>query len=703
MMWRRASGPLRRSLYLRSKRRVLWPSYRTKSTKNNAGNSRLERTASIIAGDRADDDDDAPGAGNSRRLLELCRPERKRIGLSLGALLASTGVTLAVPMGMGRVIDVVGTPGGGAEASTELALFLAGLGALFAAGAGLNVARVGLQAVVGERITADLRKRTFDALLRRDRAWFDSDEGSTGELVNRLGADTTLVGRALSDQAASGLRGACQALVGAGAMAWISPPLTGIMLCVVPPGALAARAYGRWVQRMAKDVQAALGAAASHAEERLAHVTAVKWFAREGVEARGYARRVDAALALATRQAWARGLFFGFVDAGLKISTLGVLFFGGRMVLEAGAAGAAQDAVGAMSLGDLAAFFLYTMYVGTSTASVASFYSDWTRALGASSRVFELLDDDTPGNVCNGDGGASDPKGTAAGTAGTGPFAGHIAFEDVSFVYPTRPDVPVLSGMSLAVAPGRSLALVGRSGSGKSTVAALLGKMYELSGGRITLDGADLAALDPAAVRRAIGVVPQEPVLFAGSIRDNIAWAAPPPPPADADAEADAEADAVDDGGDSAAAGWWSDAAIERAARQANAHDFISALPAGYDTDVGEKGAQLSGGQKQRVTIARALLHKPSILVFDEATSALDAESERLVGEAIATLASAEDGDGQQRAVLLISHRLSTIALCDSVAVLDNGRIVEQGTYDELMGRDGGVFAALAREIDEPR
>ncbi|GMF37721.1 unnamed protein product [Phytophthora fragariaefolia] len=578
-----------------------------------------------------------PKAGDVKRLLSLYRPEKKPLAVSISALGVSTLITMCVPYGMGKVIDVVTA---GAAAPVPLPTVVTLLGGLFAAGSIANVIRVDTSNMIGERITNRLRQDTYASILRQELGFFDASR--TGELLNRLSADTTLIGKVLSDNVAGGLRSTGQAL-GSITMIFVTcPKLAMVMLSVVPPIALGAVSYGRYVKKLTTKVQTQLSQATEVAEEKLGNIRVVRWFAKEPHEVEAHRGKVDQVLALARKRSLASATFFGGVDFGVKMSMLGVLGYGGQMVVD-----------GVLTSGDLTSFLLYTLYVGFSFAGLSSFYAELMKGIGASSRVFELLHRQPKIRVPEG-GWAPLPV----------PFTGHIQFKDVAFAYPTRPDSEVFRGLNLEVLPNETLALVGPSGCGKSSVTSLLARFYDLDGvgcgGKITLDGTDISTLNPADLRSLMGAVPQEPPLFACSIRDNIAYGC---------SEGD-EATLED---------------VIRAAKTANAHDFIMSFPDGYDTIVGERGQALSGGQKQRVAIARALVKRPKILILDEATSALDPESERLVQDAV-------DRAKQGRTVILVAHRLSTIKSADRIAVISDGRVVEQGTFNELASREGSTF-----------
>ncbi|CAK4693389.1 unnamed protein product [Aphanomyces euteiches] len=537
---------------------------------------------------------------------------------------------------MGRIIDVVTQPNG----MDQLPVVVTTLGGLFVVGAAANIIRVNMMNMIGERIANRLRQDTYASILKQDMTFFDKTK--TGELLNRLSADTSIVGTVLSDNVSAGFRSVGQG-IGSVSMLFITCPKLGmIMLAVVPPIAIGAVSYGRFVKKLTAEVQTKLSEATDLAEERLNNIRVVRWFAKESFETEAYAEKIRGILSLAQKRSLASATFFGSVDLSAKMSMLGVLGFGGSMVAD-----------GVLTVGELSSFLMYTFYVGVSFAGLSSFYSEIMKGLGASQRVFELI--------------ARTPEVIPPVASIPESLKGAITFENVSFRYPGRPEAVIFDGLSLTVNPNQTLAIVGPSGGGKSTVMALLARFYELnadgSEGRIFIDGVDIAKVDPLALRGLIGTVSQEPPLFGATIAENIAYGLTP-----------GEEVTRED--------------IIAAAKQANAHDFIMALPDQYETHVGSKGLSLSGGQKQRVAIARALVKNPRILLLDEATSALDHESERLVQDAI-------DRAKMDRTVILISHRLSSIKSADRIAVIADGRVVEKGTFAELAQHHDSVFSQV--------
>ena len=423
-----------------------------------------------------------------------------------------------------------------------------------------------------------------------------------------------------------GLRYGLQALGAIGILMWTSWQLTLLMLAVVPIVAIGAAVYGRLVRKVSKQVQDALASASEVAEETIAGVRTVRAFAREQSEINRYEARVAESFRLAKYRAWLGGVFSGGVSFAGYGAIAAVLWYGGILLSE-----------GALTFGTLTSFVLYTFMVAFSIGALSSLWSDFAKAAGASVRVFELLE-------------SSDREVLKSGLTPSG-VMGAIRFEGVSFSYPSRPDNKVLDGMQFSLEPGETVALVGLSGSGKSTVAALMSRLYEPQSGTLILMMND-TFLDADWLRQQVGVVSQEPILFATTIEENIRYG-----------KLDASYEEV-----------------EAASRAANAHDFISEFSEGYGTLVGERGVRLSGGQKQRVAIARALLKNPKVLILDEATSALDAETEHLVKEALERLM-------QGRTTLIIAHRLSTVQKADRVVVIDMGCIANKGRTSSSLGK----------------
>lgn len=568
-----------------------------------------------------------------KRLVGLARPEVGTLAVATFALAAGSAGTLIAPQGIKVLMDAVQKPDGRTILNEAV---LALLGVFLLVGV-FGFLRAWLYTLAGERVVARLRKALYANVVRQEVGFFDAQR--TGELLNRLSADTGILQNSVTVNISMALRFGLQAIGSLVVLFWTSWKLTGLMLGVVPFVAIGAVLFARSVRSLSKQTQDALAGATSVAEETLGNIRTVRSFAREDQEVRRYDAKVEEAFDLGRKLALTYGAFQGAMGFAAYAAIALVLWYGGGLVMD-----------GAMSVGDLTAFMLYTLFLAFSLGGISGLFADFNKALGASERVFELLDR-VPG-VVNADGRRLDT------------VAGRVTLEGVDFAYPTRPDAPVLAGVDLEMEPGRVLALVGASGGGKSTVAALLARLYDPTAGRVLLDGVDIRDLDTRWLREQIGAVAQEPVLFAASIADNIRYGRP---------------DATQ-------------AEVEAAAKAANADTFVRGFPEGYATMVGERGVRLSGGQKQRIAIARALLKDPRILVLDEATSALDAESEHLVQEALERLMVG-------RTVLVIAHRLSTVRDADRVVVVEGGRVVEAGTHDDLVARDGAYRRLVERQF----
>ncbi|KWU41912.1 hypothetical protein RHOSPDRAFT_12592, partial [Rhodotorula sp. JG-1b] len=596
-----------------------------------------------------------------RRLLQLARPERKTIAIAISLLFVSSLVSLSIPLCIGRIIDIFSGQANNLPISIPTAAVL--LATFFALGAVASVARLILMRISGQRIIARLRQQAYTNVLRQDIGWHDlqgastkavtaegtavrgalKDTGvrSTGDIISRLGSDAGIVGDSLTRDLSDGLRSLVTATVGIGAMFWISSKVTGVMLLIVPPISIAAVFYGRYLKKLSRETQKAVGEMVAVSEERLSAIKTIQALnAVEPTETRRFAGKVDKVLDLAKKEAWASGLFFGGTGFAGNMTLIALLTYGGSLVAR-----------GELTVGNLISLLTYTVYIGGSLVSLTSFFGTIMKGLGASSRIFELLD--------------ARPLTVKLGVGRPLPVTTpprRIIFDNVHFAYPSRPNSEVLRGVNLTIEPGMIYSIAGGSGSGKSTIANLLERFYDPTSGRVLYGDDNIAEYTPESWRQRIAIVPQDPALFSATIAENIAYGRP---------------DATR-------------AEIEEVARLANC-GFIQTLPHGFETQVGARGAQLSGGQRQRLAIARALLQKPRILVCDEATSALDAASESLVNEAISNISQT-----QQLTTILIAHRLSTLKTADQVVFMEDGVVAEQGTYDEL-AQEGTRFNLLVR------
>ncbi|MDR5902756.1 ABC transporter transmembrane domain-containing protein [Halomonas icarae] len=559
------------------------------------------------------------------RLLSLLAPYRGRLALAALALLMASGSVLLLGQGLRLVIDRGFMDADSAALGRTLGMMLVVVTVLAMASA----LRYYLVSWIGERLAADLRRRVFDHLLTLEPGFFESAQApdqAAGEITSRLTADTSVLQSLFGSSISLALRNLVMLIGAVLLMLATQPWLSAIVLLGIPATVLPILWFGRRVRGLSRASQDRVAELGRYADEALSGIRTIQAFTHERLDRRDYAGRVEEAFASAiarTRQrAWLTGVAMLVVFAGVGI----MLWQGGLAVLA-----------GEISAGELSAFVFYAVLAAGAVATLAEVAGDVQRAAGAAERLLELLD--TRPGIAPPSRPIPLPR----------PLAGEIRLEGVSFTYPGR-KTPALEAIDLTIRPGERVALVGPSGAGKSTLLALLLRFHDPDSGTLRLDGIDLRDLAPFELRSALGLVAQEPVLFTGSVADNLRYG-------DFDASTDA---------------------LRRAAEAANALAFIEALPRGFDTPLGPGGVQLSGGQRQRLAIARALLKDPRVLLLDEATSALDAESERLVQQALDRLMVG-------RTSLVIAHRLATVAAADRLLVIDEGRLVAAGSHDQLL------------------
>jgi subfamily B ATP-binding cassette protein MsbA len=579
------------------------------------------------------------------RLLPRLRPHAGKLGIAAVCLTLAAGVSLAFPQVVRELLDAAFERGDRSQLD-RIALLLVGL---FAFQGLMNFVQVYLLSSTTERVIAKLREDLFAHLIHLSPGFFT--ERRTGELTSRLTADLGLLQAVMSTYVSELSRQTLFLVGGIVLLTLTHPNLTFTTLAVVPVVVGAALVFGRMLRGASTGVQDRIAEATATADEAFSQIRTVQSFTREEEEARRYRTHLADVITAAIRRSLLRATFFGVVGFIAFGGVVAVLWQGGRLVLD-----------GALTPGALVSFLLYAITVAAAVGALASLFGQYQEAVGAARRVFELLE--TQPTVAEPlaperlERPAARPRRqptTASEDRGV-----PVRLEHVSFRY--QDDLPeVLQDVSLEIAPGDVVALVGPSGAGKTTVASLIPRFWDVTGGRITVDGHDVRNLALRDLRAAIGIVPQEPTLFSGTIRENIAFARP---------------DA-------------SEAEITAAARAGNTHEFIERLPLGMETRVGERGVKLSGGQRQRLAIARVFLKDPSIVILDEATSSLDSESEQLVEAAMEDLL-------RGRSTLIIAHRLSTVRRADRVVVLDRGRIVEEGTHTQLLGAEG-VYSRLYR------
>ncbi|XP_047141960.1 uncharacterized protein LOC101234644 isoform X1 [Hydra vulgaris] len=571
---------------------------------------------------------------NFLRLMKLTYPELLRLFIGMLGLFCSTGSKMIAPLFFGYVIQAASAVQMDALNKQILLLFL-----IYMIGSVGELISTWQFSLAGQSIVATLRKNLFKHIIKQEIAFFDLNR--TGELTNRLASDTEVITSAICGNISKLLENILQIIGSLIIMLAVCPKLAGLLLAVVPLVGIAIQKYGNYVENMQKKLQDDLANAATNAEETLSSMRTVRGFSQELKAEAEYNKGIDASFLTGKKLSLASGclnMFFGVVVQGNLVL---VLWYGGKLVID-----------GDMNIGELFSFIMYSFNLIWPFAILSSVYGDFMKAAGASIRIYELLDrvpEIKSGSIIVN-------------------TKDNITFDNVEFSYPTRPETKVLKSLSFNMKPGETIALVGPSGGGKTTVMSLLERFYDPCYGTIYFGNHDLKSVNLDMLRKKMSIVSQEPILFATTIANNIAYGI------------DASQDE-----------------IEFAAKQANAHDFIMSFEEGYNTYVGERGIKLSGGQKQRVAIARALLMNPDILLLDEATSALDSESEHLVQEAI------DRAMIGKRTVLVIAHRLSTVRHASRVIVINKGVVAEEGTHDELIQANGVYKKLVLRQLEKGR
>lgn len=565
-------------------------------------------------------------------MMPFLQPYKAYVVAAFFALVVASGATLAIPIALRRVID----EGFSEENAAFVGEYFLGFIIVAFVFATASALRFYFVTWIGERVVADVRKAVYAHVLTLSPRFFEQTR--TGEVLSRLTTDTTLVQTVIGSSVSVALRNAVLAVGGVAMLIITSPKLTGMVLLVVPAIMIPLIGFGRLVRSLSRRSQDKVADTSAHAGESLNAIRIVQGFNQEARDGAVYGASVDSAFDLAKKRTLARAGLTSMVIFLIMSAIIFVLWRGAEGVLA-----------GTMTGGELAQFVFYAVLASSSVGLLSEVWGDLQRAAGATERLMELLHAEP------------EIKAPANPIALPRPARGAVRFDDVTFHYPARPDRSALENFSLTVAPGETVALVGPSGAGKSTVFQLLQRFYELQAGTIEVDGVDVIQADPEEVRRRIAIVPQDTVVFGDTAANNIAYGAP-----DAPKEA-----------------------IEDAAKTAAAHEFISMLPMGYETHLGDRGTTISGGQRQRIAIARAVLRDAPLLLLDEATSALDAESEALVQQALERLM-------EGRTTLVIAHRLATIMKADRIIVMDQGRVVDEGSHDELVAK-GGLYARLAQ------
>jgi len=579
----------------------------------------------------------------SLRIFRFVLPYRAKFIVGLLMLVLSSSTFMAFPWVAGKLVDAanhkaVMLPGGLTLDINRIALLLF---TVIVFQGFFSFGRIWFFTQVSEYTVRDIRQALYAKFVQLPIPFYEQNR--VGAITSRITSDVAQIQDTFSLTLAELFRQVFTLLGGITFIMLVSVKLSLFMLVTFPPIVLAAGLFGRKIRTLARTTQQELAHTNTIVEETLQAINSVKAFTNERFETSRYQVSLNKVVRAALQSNMYRGGFVSFVIIGLFGGIILVLWRGATLVYTAGP--------GHLEIGQLVSFIIYTAFIGASVAGLGEMYGKVQSTLGASERILEILDE-TPEPTLR----------EPATSLVPAQIRGDIRYEHVAFRYPTRPDVPVLQDIDFHIKSGEKIALVGPSGAGKSTIAGLLMQFYPLSGGRILVDGHDVRDYDLTSLRRHIGIVPQETLLFGGTIRENIAYGKPGA----------------------------SEAEIIEAAQRANTWQFISAFPEGLDTVVGDRGIKLSGGQRQRVAIARAILKNPAILILDEATSSLDSESEKLVQGALDELM-------QHRTSLIIAHRLSTIRKVDKILVIDGGRIVEAGSHEELSDREGGLYANLLR------
>lgn len=599
-------------------------------------------------------DSKASGWLDIKRLFKLAKPETNSMLLALALIIVSSGITMLVPSVIGKLLDIAKDELEAQDKDEVVETkifgmnsmqFYSTLGGVFVIGALANVGRIVILKTTGERLVARLRTRTMKAALQQDATFLDNNR--VGDLISRLSSDAGIVSKSVTSNLSDGTRAVIQGFVGFGMMSYISWQLTCVMMLLAPPLGIMATIYGRRIRNLSRQLQTSVGELTKVSEEQLSATKTIQAYCGEKKEIRRYADEVRTVFNVGLKEAITSGSFFGITGLVGNVALLSLLLTGTSMIKS-----------GLITVGDLSSFMMYAVYTGSSLFGLSSFYSELMKGAGAAARVFEL----------------NDRKPLIHPTIGKDPVALEgkaIEFRHVKFSYPTRKETPIFQDLNLRIKPGEHVCIVGPSGGGKSTVASLLLRYYDVNSGEITIGNDNITTFNLRKYRRLLGIVQQEPTLFSGTILDNITYAVPK----------DIFQDKL---------------RISRAIGQANCAKFLNTFPDGLETTVGPRGTQLSGGQKQRISLARAFLLDPAILILDEATSALDSKSEDIVAQSLHSRSQ------RGKTTISIAHRVSTIQHSSRVIVLDKtGTVAETGSFQELTAIPGSHLNKLLFKEEE--
>ncbi|XP_013162582.1 PREDICTED: ATP-binding cassette sub-family B member 8, mitochondrial-like [Papilio xuthus] len=580
-----------------------------------------------------------------KRFFEYLLPHKWLLAAAVASALAVAFLNVYIPAMLGVIVNILASMkhNPSTDFIEEIKMPALKMISLYIGQAIFTFFYIHLLAQVGERVAAQMKQDLFVSILNQDMAFFDRER--TGELVNRITVDVQDFKSSFKQTISGGLRAITQVVGSAVSLLVISPHLTGLTLICIPSVVIGGTFIGSLLRKLSREAQAQIEKTTLVAEEAISNMRTVRAFAGEAEEARAFANECEAAAALSMELGLGVGMFQAGTNLFLNGMVLATMFLGGHLM-----------STGQMSAGDVMAFLVNAQTVQRSVAQLSLLFGSVVKGLSAGGRVFEYIN--------------KEPQMDTSGkkVIKYHEFHGDIEFKDVAFAYPTRPEAVVLKNFNLKIPAGKTVAIVGTSGNGKSTIAALLERFYDVNEGSVTIDGVDVREMDCKWLRgRALGLISQEPVLFATTVKENIRYGKP---------------EATDD-------------EVYQAAMTANAHDFITSFPEGYNTLVGERGMSLSGGQKQRIAIARAVLKDPPIMILDEATSALDSASEKVVQTAL-------EGVSRGRTVIVIAHRLSTVMQADIIVVLNKGNIVEMGTHEQLKKQKGFYWNLIKQQDQDP-